>query len=167
MSRRPQLPKGFENIDFQFAARHADDNRECIRLLGLAFIQQGHSVSETAKLLDVTRDAVHDWLHRFKAGGLAGMKDQGGRGRKPVIPEASHAEFKEAVLQMQEDKQGGRIVGRDVHQLLESDFQAKCELRTVYTLLHRVDLSWISGRSKHPKQNLEEQESFKKTSSRK
>lgn len=167
MSRRPQLPEGFENIDFQFAARHADDNRECIRLLGLAFIQQGCSVSEAAKLLGVSSDAVHDWVHRFKAGGLPGMKDQGGRGRKPVIPEASHAEFKEAVLQLQEDKEGGRIVGKDVHQLLESDFQAQCGLRTVYKLLHRVNLSWISGRSKHPKQNLEEQEAFKKTSNRK
>ncbi len=66
MSRRPQLPEGFEDVDFQHAARHADDNRECIRLLGLSFIQQGHSVSETSKLLKVTNDAVHDWLHRFK-----------------------------------------------------------------------------------------------------
>ncbi|WP_139117747.1 hypothetical protein [Endozoicomonas atrinae] len=54
MSRRPQLPEGFNDVDFQHAARHADDNRECIRLLGLSFIQQGHSVSETSILLKVT-----------------------------------------------------------------------------------------------------------------
>ena len=167
MSRRPQLPEGFEDVDFQFAARHADDNRECIRLLGLSFIQQGHSVSETAKLLNVTNDAVHDWLHRFKRGGLTAMKDQGGRGRKPIIPEESHDEFKEAVLQLQDEKDGGRIVGRDVLTLLEDEFQTECDLRTVYKLLHRVKLSWISGRSKHPKQDLEAQESFKKTSARK
>ena len=117
MSRRPQLPEGFEDVDFQHAARHADDNRECIRLLGLSFIQQGHSVTETSSLLKVTNDAVHDWLHRFKEGGLSAMRDQGGRGRKPVIPEDSHDEFKEAVLQLQDEKDGGRIVGRDVLKL--------------------------------------------------
>ncbi len=166
MSRGPQLPEGFKEADFQFAARHAQDNRECIRLLGLAFLQQGLSVSEAAALLSVTNDSVHDWLHRFKEGGLPAMKDQGGRGRKPIIPEASHAAFKDAVLHMQEEKDGGRIVGRDVLKMLERDFQQQCDLRTVYKLLHRVKLSWISGRSRHPKQDLEEQEAFKKTSDR-
>ncbi|WP_139117863.1 helix-turn-helix domain-containing protein, partial [Endozoicomonas atrinae] len=39
--------------------------------------------------------------------------------------------------------------------LLEEEFQTECDLRTVYKLLHRVKLSWISGRSKHPNQDLE------------
>ncbi|WP_161787276.1 helix-turn-helix domain-containing protein [Endozoicomonas numazuensis] len=51
----------------------------------MSFLQQGLSVSETAALLSVTHDAVHDWLHRFKQGGLPAMKDQGGRGRKPLF----------------------------------------------------------------------------------
>ena len=109
---------------------------------------------------------MHDWLHRFKDGGLPALVDKGGRGRKPIIPETLHATFKEAVLHMQEEKDGGRIVGRDVLKMLESDFQQQCHPRTVYKLLHRVKLSWISGRSKHPKQDLEEQEAFKKTSHR-
>ena len=94
------------------------------------------------------------------------MKDQGGRGRKSIIPKESHDEFKEAVLHLQDEKYGGRIVGRDVYKLLQNEFGTDCNLRTVYKLLHRVKLSWISGRSKHPKQDLEEQEVFKKTSNR-
>lgn len=167
MSRKPQLPDNFDEVDFQHAARHAADNRECIRLLGLSFLQKGLSVAEAATLLNVSKDAVHDWLHRFKEGGLSAMKDQGGRGRKPVIPEESQEAFKSSVLQLQEKKKGGRIVGRDILTLLESDYHKQCDLRTVYKLLHRVNLSWISGRSRHPKQNLEEQEAFKKTSNKK
>lgn len=162
MSRLPQLPDGFQDIDFNDAAHHAKDNRECIRLLGLAFLQQCHTVSEVANLLSVSNDSVHGWLRRFKTGGISAMQDKGGRGRKPVIPEDSHSTFKEAVLQLQEQKRGGRIVGRDVLAMLDHDFQTQCNLRTVYKLMHRVKLSWISGRSKHPKQNLDEQEAFKK-----
>ena len=36
--------------------------------------------------------------------------------------------------------------------------------KSVYNALHRVNLVWISGRSKHPKADVGAQESFKKTS---
>jgi transposase len=37
-------------------------------------------------------------------------------------------------------------------------------LATVYNTLKRADLVWITGRSIHPKADLEAQEAFKKTS---
>jgi transposase len=40
-------------------------------------------------------------------------------------------------------------------------------LRTVYDTLKRADLVWITGRSIHPKADLEAQEAFKKTSEKK
>ena len=163
MSRQPQFPQNFQDFDFQHAARHAKDNRECVRLLGLAFLQQNRTVSEVAALLDVSNDAVHAWLYKFISGGLEAMRDQGGRGRKTLIPEDRYEEFKDAVLLAQQQKKGGRIVGRDIQLLLEKQFHVHCDLRTVYKLLDRVNLSWISGRSKHPKKNLEDQDTFKKT----
>ena len=57
MSRQPQLPQNFQDFDFQHAARHAKDNRECVRLLGLTFLQQNHTASEVAASLDVSNDA--------------------------------------------------------------------------------------------------------------
>ena len=57
MSRQPQLPQNFQDFDFQHTAHHAKDNRECVRLLGLVFLQQNRTVSEVAALLDVSSDA--------------------------------------------------------------------------------------------------------------
>ncbi|MFI0435987.1 MAG: winged helix-turn-helix domain-containing protein [Parachlamydiaceae bacterium] len=34
---------------------------------------------------------------------------------------------------------------------------------SLYRLLHRAGLSWMTGRSQHPKADLERQEAFKKT----
>ncbi len=82
MSRTPELPNGFHDEDFQDKARHASDNKECIRLLGLAFIQKGLSEKEVANLLKVNPRSVFDWLQRYKQGGAEALKDQGGRGRK-------------------------------------------------------------------------------------
>ena len=87
MSRQPQLPQNFQDFDFQHAARHAKDYRECVRLLGLAPLQQNRTVSEVAALPDFSNDAVHAWLYKFKSGGLEVMRDQGGKGKKNLIPE--------------------------------------------------------------------------------
>ena len=106
MSRQPQFPHDFHNVSFQYAARHAGDNCECVRLLGLAFLQQGHTVSEVAALLKVTNDAIHQWINRFNSGGLEAMKDQGGRGRKKLILQERYPECQEAVLRAQKEKKG-------------------------------------------------------------
>ena len=164
MSHRCQFPEGFFDIDFQFAARHASSPRESVRLLGLAFLQQHRSVAEVSELLSVHPEAVHDWLKRFKVGGLDAMKERAGRGRKPLLPASKREEFKSATQNLQEEKSGGSIVGRDVKQMLSSKFNINCCLASCYNYLHQVNLSWISGRTKHPKQDLDEQEAFKKTS---
>lgn len=164
MSRTLELPKGFHDEDFQNKARHASDNRECIRLLGLAFIQEGLSEKEVANLLKVNSRSVFDWLQRYKQGGIEALKDQGGRGRKNTLNEEQEKDFKNTVLDLQEKREGGRIVGRDVKALLKSNFEIECVNSTVYKLLHKVGLSWISGRTHHPKQDLDAQETYKKTS---
>lgn len=163
MSRSLEFPKGFHDEDFQNKARHASDNRECIRLLGLAFIQEGLSEKEVANLLKVDPRSVFDWLQRYKQGGIEALKDQGGRGRKNTLNEEQEKDFKNAVLDLQEKREGGRIVGRDVKALLKSNFEIECVNSTVYKLLHKVGLSWISGRTHHPKQDLAAQETYKKT----
>ena len=164
MSRAPNLPDHFYSTDFYTSARHADDNRECIRLMGMAFLQKGLSVSEVAELVNVSNDAVHQWVAHFKQGGLERLKDQGGRGRKPAIEPAQHEAFKNAIIELQAEKEGGRIVGRDVLSMSKDRFGIDCHLNTVYKLMHRSGLSWISGRTRHPKQDAEVQEQFKKTS---
>ena len=85
MSCSCQFSENFFSIEFQHATRAAGSCRECVRLLGLAFLQQGLSVSEVAQRLDVHTAAVKQWHSRFKHGGLEAMKDQPGKRRKPLF----------------------------------------------------------------------------------
>lgn len=164
MSCSPNLPKIFFKEDFKDQARHASDNRECIRLLGLRLLQKGLPEKEVANLLDVHPQAVYKWLCRYKEDGIDSLKDQGGRGRKNTLTDEQEQKFKSAVLTLQEQREGGRIVGRDIKEMLKNDFGVECADSTVYSLLHKVGLSWISGRTRHPKSDHEVQEAFKKTS---
>ena len=160
----PNLPTAFSEENFKDLARHASDNRECIRLIGLKLLQRGLSENAVANLLDVHPQAVYKWLCRYREGGVESLKDQGGRGRKNTLTDEQEQKFKSAVLALQEQREGGRIVGRDIKEMLKNDFGVECVGSTVYTLLHKVGLSWRSGRTRHPKSDPEVQEAFKKTS---
>ena len=164
MPYSPDLPKAFFKEDFKNQARHASDNRECIRLLGLRLLQKGLSEVEAANLLDVHQQTVFKWVCRYKEGGVESLKDQGGRGRKNTLTDEEEQKFQSAVLALQEQREGGRIVGRDIKEILKNDIGIECTNSTVYKLLHKVGLSWISGRTHHPKSDPEAQEAFKKTS---
>ena len=58
----------------------------------------------------------------------------------------------------------GYLTGKQLHQLIEKEFSVNCCLRTVYNTLHRLNFSWITSRSKHPKSDKEVQELYKKLS---
>jgi transposase len=104
------------------------------------------------------------WVKRFKTEGFEGLKDKPGRGLKPFLPSEDQAAFREAVLELQEKRTGGRIRGRDVLELMRTKYGIDPSLSTVYNTLKRADLVWITGRSIHPKADLEAQEAFKKIS---
>src|SRR3972149_5597047 len=45
----------------------------------------GHTLSELARRVGVTRVVVYKWIKRFLKQGLRGLEDKPGRGRKPVF----------------------------------------------------------------------------------
>ena len=71
-------------------------------------------------------------------------------------------ELKTVVLDTQAQRVGGRITGYDIQALIEDRWEVNYGLSTVYTLLAKLNLSWISSRSRHPKQSAEAQADFKK-----
>jgi transposase-like protein len=42
----------------------------------MAVVQDGWKVTEVAERLGVTRQAVHKWITRYEAGGLAALADR-------------------------------------------------------------------------------------------
>jgi hypothetical protein len=53
------------------------------------------------------------------------------------------------------EKGGGRIIAEDIQELLANQYNCCYTLSGVYTLSARLNIVWISGRSKHPKHSKE------------
>jgi transposase len=161
--KKAELPNTINEYDFGALAKQERNARARLRLIGLAHLKDGNSITATAKMCRVGRSTVYDWLNRFEQEGLEGLQEKEGRGRKSKLSKEQHQVFKEAVLELQNRRPGGRIRGLDVMNLMQEKLGIECSLDTVYRALAKVDLVWISARSKHPKTDPIAQEAFKKT----
>jgi transposase len=57
---------------------------------------------------------------------------------------------------------GGRLIAEDIRQYIQKQFGVEYQLGNIYRLLKEIGLSWITSRSRHPKQSLASQDVFKK-----
>jgi len=162
--RKAAQIEGIQRYDFDKLAKTEGNGRERRRFMAFAHIREGKTFTETAIAVRVKLRTLMNWVKQFKTEGLEGLKDKPGRGAKPFLPVENHTAFRQAVLELQEKKIGGRIRGSDVLELMKTKYGVDPSLRTVYDTLKRAELVWITGRSIHPKADLEMQEAFKKTS---
>ena len=162
MARPSEMPSIFYKTDFKILLKTEPSTQTRLRYMGLAHIQNGVSCEEVATMLFVSRRAVSSWIRRFKDGGLDGLKTQHGRGAKSKLSKDKEDEFRNMVIKQQASRKGGRLRGEDMRAMLKQNFGIECSLATVYGILKNVGMSWITSRSRHPKQDPAAQELFKK-----
>lgn len=51
----------------------------------LVFSHQGKTVSEVAQVFEVSHITIYSWFDRWETSGIAGLMNQPGRGRKPIL----------------------------------------------------------------------------------
>jgi transposase len=151
---------------FQLAKREWEA-RMRNRLLALGHLEAGKTKTEVAEMFQITFPTLREWLVRFLTEGVEGLRDKTGKGRKRKLSPEREEEFRQQVEELQEEREGGRVRGQDVQVLLKEKFCIDHALPSVYHVLDRCGLSWISARSKHPKSDPAPQEEFKKNSKKK
>lgn len=148
--------------DFFQLAKREPHPRTRIRLLALGNLQAGKTKTEIINTFQITFPTLREWLLRFISDGVEGLREKPGKGRKKKLSSDQEEEFRKEVELLQELREGGRIRGQDIQVLLREKFCVDHALPSVYHVLERCGLSWISSRSKHPKSNPGIQEDFKK-----
>jgi transposase len=162
MPKRIDVSK-LQGVDFSALAKKAKTARLRIRLLGLMQLQKGKTINAVAEIFGVRWKTVKSWLIKFLASGTEGLLDKPRSGRKPHL-EAKHIEaFKKSIEALQIKRLGGRITAKDIQKLLSKKFKAEYDLDSIYKVLKKVKIVWITARSVHPKADIKAQETFKKT----
>ena len=158
------FPSGFMDIDFQGYYQTIPCPRGRMRCLAMLHLQKGKTVKEAAEIVYQSRVAVHSWLNWLsEEGGLEHLIGfVKGRGRKSKVSSIDEEEIRVSIEKLKEDRQGGRVTGKDIQQMLKNKWDIWYELSSVYVVLKRLKVVWITSRSQHPKADIEVQEEFKK-----
>lgn len=167
MTSRSNIADQLAEHNFTKLFQEAKHPRERMRFLAFIHLKEGKGPSEVANIVKVTRDTIQRWKRSFQTKGIRGLREQAGRGKKPLIPESEREAFCSAVLDLQKGRKGGCIIGKDVLRLMEEKYGVKCSLKSAYNQLKKASLVWISSRSKHPNADPKRQLEFKKTSNKK
>lgn len=129
--------------------------RKRMRYLALLHFTEGHSRTAIATMLKVSRTT-------YLSQGLSGLDDKPNPGRPPQLSLAQQASLKAFVQQRSLSEQGGRLMAKDLNHFIQSEFGVTFKQANIYRLLHQLGFSWITTRSRHPKQSEAVQEAFKK-----
>ncbi len=139
-----------------------ESGRVCQRALMIANMLEGMEHEEAARLAGLSRSAAYEWHNRYEEDGIAGLRDRPRPGRPPRVDAATAARLKERIVAGAELERDGVVAfrGVDAQRILTEEFDLDCSLSSIYRLLHRVKLSWLAPRPRHPEADATAQTEF-------
>ena len=159
------LMQELNKYDFIELHNNEANPRARTRLLALQHKKEGKSYIEIGNIFKKRRQTIMDWCNWLLEYGLKGLYDDHRSGRTPILARKNEPRFLKELGKLQDEKDGGRITAEDIRVMLKEKFNAEYSTNSVYDLLERLNIVWITGRSIHPKADKEAQEEFKKKSS--
>lgn len=159
---RQDIPAG----ELRRLARLDEDGRVASRLLAIAAVLDGHSREHAARLGGMDRQTLRDWVHRFNAEGVAGLRDRPRCGRPRLLADELRPELAALIADGPDLERDGVVEYRLTHiqELAKRHFGADYSRGGMHGVLQQMGLSWQSPRPIHPKADPAAQEAFKKTS---
>jgi transposase len=86
------------------------DGAKVRRILAVALVLDGRARTEAATLNGMDRQTLRDWVHRYNADGIEGLKSRRAPGREPALTEQQKTELYELVVKGPDPAtQGNRV----------------------------------------------------------
>lgn len=164
MSNPLLLPASFTTYDFIGMAKKESNPKNRVRLLAMANIKDGKTLEQISEVLKIHWKTIQTWLRNFRKFGIEGLYVKTSRNKSCKLTKDISEWVVSFITMLSSGDTGGYITGKQLQRILFEQFALKCSLKTVYNFLHRLNFSWISSRSKHPKSDDEVQEIYKKFS---
>lgn len=143
-------------------SRAEKEPRKRMRLLAVSLFLEGNSRTDVALRLKVARASVNTWVAKYLANGLKGLDAKKNKGRDSYLTSIQKQQLSAYIEEQCTSPSGGRLTGDAILKYIQQHFGINYHPNAIYKLLEQLNFSWITSRSKHPKQSPEAQEAFKK-----
>jgi transposase len=165
MSRPIEITR-FEHsaTELREVAARTHDGAVVRRLLAIALVLEGHPRDEAAQFNGMDRQTLRDWVLRYNAEGVAGLRSRCSPGRPSKLSEAQMEELRTMVLEGPDPTRNKVVRWRcaDLRAELASRWSVSLAERTIGKLLRRLRMTRLQPRPCHPKKDAAAQEDFKK-----
>ena len=148
----------------KLAARSPNGN-QARRLLALAAVRDGRSRDEAACIGGMDRQTLRDWVHAFNAHGPDGLVNCKSPGAKPKLSATQSAEIA-ALVEAGPDAATDVVVRWrciDLQRIIKARFNIDLSEQSIGRQLRVMGFSHVSARPRHPAQDADVIEDFKKT----
>jgi len=152
--------------DLRSFAGKCGDGAQVRRVLAIASVLEGCSRAEAARRNGMDRQTLSDWVHRYNAAGVDGLKSCRPPGAAPLLSEEQKAELRALVVKGPDPATDKVIRWRclDLQEVIARRFSMRVHESTVGKWLRQFRLTRLQPRPFHPQSDPEAQEAFKKTS---
>lgn len=133
------------------------------RLQVVILARQEQTTPQIVEATGVSRRTVQEWVQRYNADGLAGLKDRRRGGNRRHLSTDQEEQVRQYLDRVADDPHDGVRRGADLRRWLEEKFGVLYSLTGVYDLLHRLGYSCLMPRPRHSKADPQAQAAFKKT----
>ena len=147
-------------------ARREKSGRVAARMFAIANVLSGISREMSAKLAGMERQTLRDWVHRFNARGVDGLRDLPHTGRRRALDETMRKKLYARVETGPDIENDGLVRWRriDLKKWLETECGVSYDETSIGRILRELGFSRVSVRPINPDANPVLIEDFKKTS---
>ena len=143
-------PGDLEQLRQYSRQQHNAAQRDRYRAVILAL--EGHEAPQIARTLDRSRRFVQRWVYTYRDHGLETLGPKRQSGRPSKLPTPQYEEFKTRFLAEPTPADGVcTLRAKEAQQILAQEFGVEYTLGGIYDLLHRLGLSCLVPRPRHPK----------------
>src|SRR3954466_11489951 len=140
-------------VELRREAARCRDARAARRMLALALVLEGCLREDAARAAGMDRQTLRDWVHRYNAEGLPGLRDRARSGRRPRLTGGQEAELAAVVERGPDPERDGVVRWRrtDLKALIEARFAVRLHERSVGKILRRLGFARLAVRPGPPK----------------
>lgn len=100
--------------DLEKVHKKSKSYQERNRCQGILLSNQGYQVGALANIFQVSHLSIYKWFDRFEKGGVEGLKNRQGKGRKPILTTSNATHVKVVENSIDKEKQQLKVAKKEI-----------------------------------------------------
>jgi transposase len=164
MGRKALIVKNYTSEEIKALFNSDDKYKIGLRIYAVYQVSLGQSSRKLEELYNTSFKQITNWVHRFEAEGLDGLRDKPGRGRKSRLSPEQRARLTELMEKETPQEHGYNTdtwTGPLLIDWIASQFNITYKKAQIYNIIKSLGFSYQKSRGVYPEADPDVQEAFK------